>query len=128
MCPVVVARGGTPYLALGASGGRKIVAAVLQLASFVIDFGMDLEAAAHAPRLDASGADLTTLDRRLDAVVVDAVGALGPVERVEHTIAPGQFANPNMVSRDEAGFNVGVADAMSPWSAAVAEPEPEPGR
>src|SRR5438105_3725258 len=52
MCPVVVARDTRPWFGLGASGGRHILGAVLQVASFIADFGMDPEAAAHHPRLD----------------------------------------------------------------------------
>jgi gamma-glutamyltranspeptidase / glutathione hydrolase len=36
---------------------------------------------------------------------------------------PQQFACPNLVQRGEDGTNHGVSDVMSPWSAAVAEPE-----
>ena len=49
----------------GASGGRRILPAVLQIASFLTDFGMELEAALHQPRLDVSGPDLVTVDARL---------------------------------------------------------------
>ncbi|HXW27691.1 MAG TPA: gamma-glutamyltransferase, partial [Xanthobacteraceae bacterium] len=38
MCPTILARDGRPWLAAGASGGRRIVAAVAQLVSFVVDF------------------------------------------------------------------------------------------
>jgi len=41
---------------------------------------------------------------------------------VEHTVWPQQFACPNLVLRGEDGINRGITDAMSPWSAAVAEP------
>ena len=57
MCPVVAARDGRPWFGIGASGGRRILAAVLQMASFVVDFGMDPEAAAHHPRIDVNGGE-----------------------------------------------------------------------
>src|SRR6516225_7639632 len=41
MCPVVAARERRPWFGVGASGGRRILGAVLQLASFIVDFGMD---------------------------------------------------------------------------------------
>src|SRR4029077_4161674 len=53
-CPVVGEAAGRRF-ALGASGGRKIVGTVLQISSFLIDHGMSLEDAFHAPRLDMSG-------------------------------------------------------------------------
>ena len=46
----------SPYrrVAVGASGGRRILPAVAQLLSFVMDYGMDLDTAMHQPRIDAS--------------------------------------------------------------------------
>src|SRR5258708_12177544 len=41
-------------LALGASGGRRILPAITQMLSFVMDYGMDLDAAIHCPRIAAS--------------------------------------------------------------------------
>ena len=41
-------------LAGGASGGRRIMAAVFQLMTFLADFGMSVEDAAHHPRIDVS--------------------------------------------------------------------------
>src|SRR5205823_1951152 len=76
MCPVVVAHDGRPWFGVGASGGRRILGAVLQLASLV-----------------------------------------------EHTVYPGGFAHPNLVLRGADGVNRGISDVMSPWSAAVAEPD-----
>src|SRR4029453_12015860 len=57
MFPVILRNGDTPWIVAGASGGRRIMAAVLQLASFVADFGMALEAAAHQPPLPGSRPD-----------------------------------------------------------------------
>ena len=54
MCPVL-GHAGARRFALGASGGRRILPAVLQLASFLKDFAMSLEDAFREPRLDASG-------------------------------------------------------------------------
>src|SRR5260221_4128519 len=42
MCPVIVRRDGKPWFAIGASGGRQIFPAALQIASFLIDHGMSL--------------------------------------------------------------------------------------
>ena len=56
MCPVIVTRkNGEGWFAIGASGGRKIMPAVTQVCSFLIDHGMNLEDAFHQPRIDASG-------------------------------------------------------------------------
>src|SRR6185369_5955995 len=75
MFPVILRNGDKPWIVAGASGGRRIMAAVLQLVSFVADFGMALEAAAHQPRIDVSGPDKVTADRRLDPDILRALQA-----------------------------------------------------
>jgi gamma-glutamyltranspeptidase/glutathione hydrolase len=122
MCPVVVARDGRPWFGAGASGGRRILGAVLQLASFIVDFGMTPEAAAHHPRIDVNGIDRFGIDRRLPAPILDRLSTLPGASLVEHTAFPTRFACPNLVLRSADGFNHGISDVMSPWSAAVAEP------
>lgn len=121
MCPVIALDAkGNPEIATGASGGRKIMAAVFQQLTFVTDFAMEPEAASHHPRLDVSGPDGVMADRRLGEATIAALRADAEVEVVEHTVAPGNFACPNLILQ-RAGMRVGVTDTMSPWSAAVAE-------
>lgn len=120
MCPVIAAAGDQPEIACGASGGRRIMAAVFQLLAFVAEFGMAPEAAAHHPRIDVSGPAGVTADRRLAPEVLAALAAAGPVEVVEHAVMPLNFACPNLIRRGPDGMAEGISDAMSPWSAAVA--------
>jgi gamma-glutamyltranspeptidase/glutathione hydrolase len=121
MCPVVVTPkdGGWPRLAGGASGGRRILASVYQSLAWTLDFGMDVDRAAHQPRIDVSGPDSTTANANLPADVLDALEAVGPVSVVEHGVLPINFACPNLIVVDEAGAS-GISDMISPWSAAVA--------
>jgi gamma-glutamyltranspeptidase/glutathione hydrolase len=123
MCPVVAARDGRPWFGVGASGGRRILGAVLQLASFVVDFGMDPEAAAHHPRIDVSGGDRFSVDRRLPQAILERLSSLPGATLVEHTVFPSRFACPNLVLRGTDGRSQGISDVMSPWSAAIAEPD-----
>jgi gamma-glutamyltranspeptidase/glutathione hydrolase len=123
MCPVVVARDGRPWFGIGASGGRRIVGAVLQVASFIVDFGMAPEAAAHHPRIDVNGSDRFGIDRRLPAAISERLSTRPGAALVEHTVLPARFACPNLVLREADGTSHGVSDVMSPWSAAVAEPD-----
>jgi gamma-glutamyltranspeptidase/glutathione hydrolase len=123
MCPVIAtgADGRRPEIAAGASGGRRIMAAVAQMLFFVGEFGMDPEDAAHHPRVDISGPDGVTADDRLPSAVLDRLRAGGPVELVEHSVMPLNFACPNLIQRAPDGTVTGISDTMSPWSAAVAQ-------
>ena len=121
MLPVIVRRGDAPWIGAGASGGRRILAAVAQVVSFLGAFGMDVEAAAHHPRIDVSGPDLVSIDRRMDPAIIAALAADGAVEGVEHGVMPINFACPNAIVVGSDGVRRGISDAASPWSAAVAE-------
>jgi gamma-glutamyltranspeptidase/glutathione hydrolase len=125
MCPLVGARDGRARFGVGASGGRRILAAVVQLASFIVDFAMTPEEAAHHPRIDVSGESGITIDRRLSEAIRERLATRPGAALVEHTVWPSRFACPNLVLRGEDGLNYGVTDVMSPWSAAVAEPGKE---
>lgn len=122
MSPVIgTDAAGVPAMALGASGGRRILAAVFQMLALTAGFGMDPEAAAHHPRLDVSGPEGATADRRLPAATLDGLAAMGPLEVVEHAVLPVNFACPNLIAIGPDGLRTGVSDAMSPWSAALAQ-------
>src|SRR5262245_302643 len=97
MCPTVALSPKIGALAIGASGGRKIMPAVAQILSFLVDFGMDLDGAFHCPRIDVSGGDVALVDRRLGRGVVDAVGATMKAEPTDLAPYPAQFANPSAV-------------------------------
>jgi gamma-glutamyltranspeptidase/glutathione hydrolase len=120
MFPLILRDGARPWIAAGASGGRRIMAAVLQLVSFVADFGMAPEKAAHQPRIDVSGPSLVTADRRLAPEIIRALEGDGPVQIVEHAVLPLNFACPNLILQADR-TRTGVSDAISPWSAAVAQ-------
>jgi len=120
MCPVILRDGDRPVLAGGASGGRRILAAVLQMLAFVDGFGMDPQAAALYPRIDVSDPTTVHADQRLPEDVLAALRADGPTEVVEHVVLPVNFACPNLI-QDRDGQRTGISDALSPWSAAVAQ-------
>jgi gamma-glutamyltranspeptidase/glutathione hydrolase len=92
------------------------------MASFIVDFAMTPEEAAHQPRIDVSGDTGIAIDRRLSRAIRDRLSTRSGAAIVEHTVWPQRFACPNLVLRGEDGLNYGISDAMSPWSAAVAEP------
>jgi gamma-glutamyltranspeptidase/glutathione hydrolase len=124
MCPAIARRDGKPWFAIGASGGRKIFPAVLQIASFLIDHGMSLEDAFHQPRIDASGGEHVGVDPRLPQEVKSALSEKFTVHPAELAVYPANFACPSAVLDDlTTGERFGISDVMSPWSGAAAEKE-----
>ncbi len=121
MCPAVVDTGTGVQFAVGASGGRRIMPAVMQLISFLVDFAMSVDDACHQPRVDVSGTPLVTVDARLPEELSNRLARHHPVTRAQNGVYPALFACPNLVARDEnRGLNIGGAFVMSPWSMAVA--------
>ena len=119
MCPAIVLADGR-HVALGASGGRRILPAVLQLVSFLVDHGMSLEDAFHQPRLDVSGPDLVTADQRLPFAVEPPPGVAS--RRLPPQPSPLLFACPTAVLDDTAaGWREGMTEPIQPWADAVAE-------
>jgi gamma-glutamyltranspeptidase/glutathione hydrolase len=119
-CPAV---GETPdgaRFALGASGGRKIVGTVLQLASFLIDHGATLEEAFHRPRIDMSGGERVIADQGLPAQELQALQAAFPTTTARRLPFPYHFAVPAGVLRS-GELNMGCTEIHSPWGDAVAE-------
>jgi gamma-glutamyltranspeptidase/glutathione hydrolase len=122
MCPVIARRDGKPWFAIGASGGRRIFPAVMQIASFLVDHGLYLEEAFHRPRIDASGADFVGVDPRLPIAIRDALAQKFATQLTEFVVYPTHFACPSAVLHDPAtGERFGATDVMSPRSGAVAE-------
>lgn len=121
MAPIILKDGDRPWLAAGASGGRHILGSVTQLMSFIADFGMTAEQAAHHPRIDVSDPESVTADPRLPAEVIAALAQDGPTELADHGVVPVNYANPNVILRSADGAVTGVSDVMSPWSSAVAQ-------
>jgi gamma-glutamyltranspeptidase/glutathione hydrolase len=121
MLPIILAENGRPFIAGGASGGRRILASVFQLMTFIADFGMDVDTAAHHPRIDVSSVDGASADARLPVAVLDALAADGPLQVVEHNAVPINFACPNVIVQTADGMRTGISDAASPWSGAVAQ-------
>jgi gamma-glutamyltranspeptidase/glutathione hydrolase len=78
MSPTIVLRDGAPVLAIGGSGGPRIISATLQTLVNVVDFGMDLEAAVAAPRIhDQAIPAKLFVEPALDAGIVAELRKLG---------------------------------------------------
>jgi gamma-glutamyltranspeptidase/glutathione hydrolase len=118
--PVVAHAADGRRLALGASGGRRILPAVMQMLSFVMDYGMDLDAAIHQPRIDASEGAVVIGDVRLPAQVREALRARFDYEETRVQAQPMKFACPSVVLR-EGVTNSGATEIFHPWGDAVAQ-------
>ncbi len=127
MCPVILTRHGRPTLSIGAAGGRQIFPAIAQLLSYVLDFGMSLEEAFNAPRIDAS-MPTVLVDRVAGSDVAAKINEAYPVEIVANTLHPVQFGIPSAVMADpDRKMNIGMAHPNNPWAKAVSEACDEQG-
>ena len=119
MTPAVVMRGGEPVLAVGASGGRRIIDAVLQVILNAVEFSMDAQTAVAAPRIDANTQEVLVDDRIPREVAEDLKRRGHPVAVVQESVAPRFFASPVAISRTPAsGELLGGADPYHPAIAA----------
>jgi gamma-glutamyltranspeptidase/glutathione hydrolase len=108
--------------AFGASGGRKIVSAMTQMASLTTDFGMDIEQVFHHPRIDVSGGPKLVADEAHSPEVLARLRKDHDVITAPRTVFPYAFACPAGVMR-EGDVNTGCTEIMSPWGDAVLEQE-----
>ncbi|MGE0313252.1 MAG: gamma-glutamyltransferase [Lautropia sp.] len=116
--PVVADLGDGRRMALGASGGRRILPSVAQILSFAIDYRMDLQAAFDCPRIDASEGEVLIGDTRLAQAVHAALAADFDYEQATPQTMPLKFACPSAVMRIR-GTNQGATEAVQPWADAV---------
>lgn len=122
MCPLVVTKDGQPRLAIGASGGRRIMPAVMQIAAFQMDYGMGFEEAFHQPRMDVSGTTGVTAEPGLPADTLAALEARFPTTVSPRTVYPKNYACPVAVAVDPAtGDRLGTTEPSQPWGDAAAE-------
>ncbi|MCM2472456.1 gamma-glutamyltransferase [Rhizobium sp. CG5] len=113
VCPTIGQYRGRMF-AIGAAGGRKILPAVATLTSYMVDYGMTLEEAFHAPRIDVSGVSQVIADEDLPADVCAALAAVAPTQTTKRTVHPYAFGVPVGVMREK-GRNCGVTEIMTPW-------------
>jgi gamma-glutamyltranspeptidase/glutathione hydrolase len=85
-----------------------------------MDYGMDLDAAIHQPRIDASEGALVIGDVRLPMEVRDTLRARFDYEEARVQTHPMKFACPSVVLR-EGATNSGATEIFQPWGDAVAQ-------
>lgn len=115
-----VMTGGGETIAIGGCGGRRIIPAVFQILAMAAEYGMDLDAAFHQPRIDVSGGRGVAVDRRLPAA--DRALLTEAFEVIEAESGPLNipFTIAGAVRRRD-GMNEGATEPEMPWSEAVGE-------
>ena len=119
MAPLLALKDEQPWFAVGASGGRRIMPCVFQIAQLIAGHGLDLGAAMAHPRFDMSELDHITVDSRLPAAARAALGAVAPLKEVQTVAFPNRFASPQAVMRDGDGV-IGAAHIDSPLNGVAA--------
>jgi len=96
MCPTIVARGGKPVMALGATGGRRIVNTVFDFLAYRLGIGRSLTESVQAPRVHTEGDLKLTLEASWPPKVKEHFKKIG------YDVAIGPAARLNAIERDSA--------------------------
>jgi gamma-glutamyltranspeptidase/glutathione hydrolase len=117
MTPTIVLRkDGTPWFAVGAAGGPRIISAVLQVIINVIDHDMSIQQALDAPRIHHQWMP--------DEIVIEPYGMSTDTQKVLESYGqkfaekPVSIANATAVMVDEKGVRLGAVDDRGAGGAA----------
>jgi gamma-glutamyltranspeptidase / glutathione hydrolase len=114
MTPTIVLKDGKPFLITGSPGGSRIITAVLQVISNVIDRKLPIAQAVAAPRIhDQWSPDEVVVERGLAADLAHGLEGLGHIVKED---LPRTSANSILITPQ--GF-VGAADPRSRGAAAA---------
>ncbi len=115
MCPFVLERADGTRVAAGAAGGRRIMAAMFQLISFLVDYDMSLEQAFGQPRVDLEEDGVVHADHRLAASALAAIAEDFELVALPSGVYPTFYGLPNAVARRSVdGRCTGACFVMSP--------------
>lgn len=121
MLPTLVLDGDKPWFAVGASGGRRIMPAVMQIISFLADYDLPLEAAFHQPRIDASVMGQPWYDPMHEQGVQEAVKARFPGALAKRRDPlPLNYACPAVAMLNADGSCSGMTEIAQPWASVSA--------
>ncbi len=105
MTPTIVLKDGRPFIVTGSPGGSRIITAVLQVITNVVDFRMGIADAVSAPRLHNQWEpDKTFVEPGFEPSVLEALAARG------HVIVPtAPHTDANSIEVTAGGY-IGAAD------------------
>lgn len=110
--PIIILKDGKPFLALGAAGGARIVPAIVQVISRVIDHGMPLEKALSAGRIYQLPDRLLVENHQnvfwKDKKTMDLLRQSGI--NIEEVKTPAQFGRVHAIQYQDPGIWIGAAD------------------
>ncbi|CAN5795605.1 gamma-glutamyltransferase [soil metagenome] len=120
MAPAILIRDGAAVAVLGASGGRKIMNCVAQIAMNLADHGMSMQDAVSNPRIDCSTPQLL-VSSRLPASTVEGLRSLGyDLSVKDEGLFFGEFSSPACAAFADGAFQGGVDPYYYPATAAGA--------
>ena len=113
IAPMLLVRGGQPYVATGAPGGRRIMSAMVHVVTNLVDFGQSPGRAVNGARIHCESADLL-VDTRIPQATRDALAGMGHrvIPRLE-TFASSHFARPSAIVVTGAERRAGVGALKS---------------
>ena len=113
IAPMLFLRNGAPCIATGAPGGRRIMSAMLHVATNLVDWGLSPQQAVNAPRTHCEGVPLL-IDAKVPQATRDALAAMGHqiAPKVE-TFASSHFARPSAIVVQGTGKRAGVGALKS---------------
>ena len=113
IAPMVLLRGGQPYISTGAPGGRRIMSAMVHVVTNLVDFGQSPQQAVNGPRTHCESADLL-VDTRIPQSTRDTLVAMGhSVSPRLETFASSHFARPSAIVVRGSELRAGVGALKS---------------
>ena len=119
MAPAMVYGADGGVMGTGAFGGRRIISAIVQIISDVVDHGLSPQQACEAGRIDASERTTFVSDRLGDALpgTLTEKGHRVKAVREDHHLLGVEFANVTAIARDPEGVMRCGVDAIRPCEA-----------
>ena len=92
------------------------------VASFLTDFGMSVEDAAHFPRVDVSGTDEITIMNHIPSVLINSIKRRHKnVTVAPNGVSPNLVALPQLIKRETSGDASGTCFITSPHASVVSK-------